>query len=483
MSKVWSLITDVLAGAAAVRSKGTAYLPKYEGEERPEYDRRLTSAPWRPEFAYALRSLASKPFDKDVAIKGTASDRIKALAEDIDGRGNSQTRFAAEAFEKAAGKGLHCILVDFPTMEPSATVAQERAANARPYWIQVEAQDIVALYTAWVGGKEIVSHFRFRERCVTRDGFKETSVDRVRVYEPGQWEVWEKAGDAKAWTRVDSGEIKRGSAGATSVPLVMIFTGERLGEMSVRPPLADLADMQIELYRALSRRDEVLTFAGSPMLKGKGIPADATIVLGPRRVLCTGDPGEGGFERDFAYIQPDAANIAEIRNDVRSIIDDMRRLGMQPTLPQTGTRTATGESIEAAKAHSALESWVGALKDGLEQAWVYTCEWMDEEPKVEVSIDTDFDAQPFAQAPLQALAIARAAKDISWQTYCEGLRRFDVLPQDFDFDAEELRIAAEQQGLEAEQDIDPVTGRPIAAPVLPPPAPAELVHNDPASTI
>lgn len=479
MDRAWDLITDVLAGAAAIRDKGVTYLPKYEGEEASEYDRRRMCAPWRPEFADALRSLASKPFDQDVALKGDVSDADKDLAEDIDGRGNSMTRFAAEAFAKAIAKGLHCILVDFPTMEPSATIADERAANARPYWVQIEAQNIVALYTEWQGGKEVISHFRYRERSTTRDGFGETTVDRIRVYEPGLWQVWEKGKDDKAYALIQEGEIKRAGQNKASVPLVPIFLGERIGEMAVRPPLADLADMQIELYRAMSRQDEVLTFAGSPMLKGKGIPANTSIVLGPRRLLCTGEASEG-VDRDFDYIQPAAANIAEIRNDVRAIVDDMRRLGMQPMTQQSGTRTATGESVEAAKAHSSLKAWALTLKDALELGWVFTAEWQNEPPSVEVSIDTDFDAQPFAQAPLQALGTARASHDLSQRTYWEGLRRFDVLPQDFDADAEEQRLAEEQQGqdLTGEQDIDPTTGEVLAPPPPAPHATAQGVPDD-----
>jgi hypothetical protein len=58
---------------------------------------------------------------------------------------------------------------------------------------------------------------------------------------------------------------------------------------------------------------------------------------------------------------------------------------------------------------------------------------------VEVEVDTDFSVEAYAQAPLDALQKARAAKDITQRTYWGGLRRFDVLPPDFDPDAEEDR--------------------------------------------
>jgi hypothetical protein len=65
--------------------------------------------------------------------------------------------------------------------------------------------------------------------------------------------------------------IQSGAISLPEIPIVLYFTGERAGIYRVRPPLADLANMQLEIYRALSREDEILTYAGSPMLKAKGM--------------------------------------------------------------------------------------------------------------------------------------------------------------------------------------------------------------------
>jgi hypothetical protein len=54
----------------------------------------------------------------------------------------------------------------------------------------------------------------------------------------------------------------------------------------------------------------------------------------------------------------------------------MRRLGLQPMMPKTGNVTATASGIDAAKGHTAVETWANALKDALEQAFVFTAKWM-----------------------------------------------------------------------------------------------------------
>jgi hypothetical protein len=483
MQPAWKMVDDILAGPAAVRAAGEAYLPKYGAEGKSEYERRLKQAPWQPEFADILLSLASKPFGKEIALGDGVSARIKNLAEDIDGRGSDLTAFARPFFRKAIAKGMQAILVDNTGNGTARTVAEERAAGVRPYWVSIRPEDIVALYTGMEKGREVPIHVRVLECTVEQDGFGEVEHERVRVlnralislpgqpvvYGPPTWTLYEKQIDADGkvtWPEEGKGNY----APLKEIPLVLYWTGEREGAQFVRPPLDALADKQMELYRALSRQDEILTYAGSPMLCGKGIAAPPAgqppLEVGPKRVLFA-PAGADGKATGWDYIQPDAANLTEIRESVKALVDDIRRLGMQPLTQKSGGVTATASSIEGAKAHSAVQAWALGLKDAIEQAFVFTSAWLGEDANVEVSVDTDFSVEAFSQAPLDTLTKARAAKDISRETYLDGLRRFDVLAPDFDADENELQLAEEMQGLEPENDpastdnIDPITGQPI----------------------
>lgn len=452
-----TLVSDILGGVEAIKAAGTRYLPQSEREGIDDYRMRKEAAPWRPEFSDVLRALVSKPFGKDVRIKGEAPEQIigalnpttksrsNGLADDIDGMSNNLTSFARDWFYYGLSRSIHLVLVDYPEMGPSPTRADEAAVGARPYWLHIPAESVVALYTESVGGREVVTHLRYRETVVERDGFGETTKDRIRVYEPGIWQIWERGTAAKEWTLAQNGTFSRGPKGLTSVPLVIFRAGARLGAFETHPPLADLADMQIELYRALARQDEILTFAGSPMLAGNGMsppPKGSEIVIGPREVLFAPPVGDG-VRAFWDYVQPAAANITEIRNHVAAVQADMRRIGMQPLLEGVGNTTATGVAIDAAKAHSSVKAWALRLNDGIEQAMVFTCEWLGIDAVVETEVSTDFSVEPYAKAPLEVLGVARAAGDLSQKTFWQQLQRFDVLPPDFDPEAEQKAIAAE----------------------------------------
>lgn len=481
MRDTWAKIRAILGGLDAIRECGETYLPKYEKESEKEYQRRLMSTAWRPEYEDGIRNLSAKPFQKDIALDDSASDQIKTFAENVDGQGNNLTQFAKPYFDEALSFGLNGLLVDYPAMAPGLTLADERAANAKPYWCMVCPENIIAAYFETYGGEVYLSHLRLKECYVKNDGaYGETEVERVRVFNRDSlgnvtWEIWEtvenpnpKQGEKKFTLTLQN----TGTITLKYIPFVFFFTGKRSGNYRVNPPLNSLADMQIELYRALSRKEEILTFSGSPMLKLLGVSledADATedadgkkipaLTTGPRTIIAI-PPGPDGSQGDADYINPDAQNIKAIFDDIETTIENMRRLAMQPITDKSGNPTATGQAIDQAKAHSTLQAWALGLKDALELAFKYTADWMGLKEEPEVSVFTDWGVDADGVAELTLLQKDVMAGNISRRTYWNECKRRDVLSQEFDADQEEEMIG-EEALLAPDQQIDPATGQPM----------------------
>jgi len=444
------MVRAILDGADAVRRAGQVYLPKHPAESDDEYKRRLASAPWRPEFEDALRSISSKPFAKEVALSGDPSEEAKALAEDIDGRGNNLHVFAKDLFEDGVSLGAAGILVDFPPMAPNATRADERAAGARPYWVEIAADEIIALRTERRGAREVVTHLRVWETATAINGFEESVVKKIRVIEPGLWQLWHqvKGVDGKPQWALEA----EGVMTLDEVPFVFYATADRVGAQYVRPPMLDLANMQIELYRFMSGEEQIYTIAGAPMLTANGMAAPedgGTVEVGPGRILFA--PGGEHISTSWAYIQPAAENLKAITAKAQGIIEDMRRLGLQPMLPKTGNVTATATGVEAAKAHTAVGTWANGLKDAIEQAWMFTMRWMKSPEEVTVSVHTDFGVSLQGAEEVRELREARAAGMISEETFWDELVRRGVLGPQFDKDEERARLIAEIPGDDPEE--------------------------------
>lgn len=485
----WTMISDIRAGARKIKEAAELYLPRYEREKVPAYKKRLESTPWRPEFVDALRNLCSKPFTKAVSLQGDVPQQIKDLSEDIDGEGNDLHSFSRSTFVEGVAAGLVGIYVTYPDADPAKTIAEEKASGVRPYWVPLLAENIIALYTTKVNGRDLVQHIRIRECSVSRDGYAEKSAEHVRVIdvEPGQlptWELFEKQIDQTTkevvWVSVGNGTIT-----LNVIPIVLFFTGERSGIYRVKPPLIDLAVMQLEIYRALSREDEILTYAGSPMLKAKGMsrpePTTAPIIvdgrerfvavpaaeieIGPKTILFA--PPGTEVPTDWDFIQPNAANITAVSDNVDNKITHFRQLAMQPSTHKSGNLTATAAAIDSAKAHTAIEVWANGLKDVLEQAFVFTCMWLKIDTAVEVSIHTDFGIDSEGADEAANLISMRPTGDLSRETLWEELQRRGILGPQFDAEQEEERLLEETPANPDEADaaaaMTPQTGKTAAA--------------------
>jgi hypothetical protein len=390
--------------------------------------------------------------------------------------------------------GLTGIYVTFPDADPAATKAEEKQSGVRPYWVRLCADDIIACYAKKVGGRDVIQHIRWKECVVIRDGFAETVSERIRRLEldpvtgAPTWTLFEKqkaVDPVSGLTEERYVEIGTGVLTIPEIPIVLYFTGERSGNYRVKPPLVDLANMQIEIYRALSREDEILTYAGSPMLKGKGLsppqPTAQTILvegrertvetpaaeisIGPKTVLFA-PPSMEGVQPDWDFIQPNAANISTVQASVDNKIEHFRHLALQPQTAASGRLTATSAAIDAAKAHSSVQVWANDLKDRLEQAFKYTCDWLKAPATVEVTVNTDYQADLLGIDDVPSILQMVSSGQLSLDTAYDELMRRTFLSPSFDKDQEPEKIAGDQanETLVPEQQIDPKTGKPIAKP-------------------
>jgi hypothetical protein len=494
----WCLIHDIMDGARCIKAKGQQYLPRNQAEFDSSYQRRLKAAPWRPEFVDALRSLCSKPFTKEVVVNPDAPDEIQGdvvdentkkreggIVDDIDGMGNSLHVFAREMFVNAVAYGLDAIYVTYPADEPAGpTRADEKEVGARPYWVHIRAEQIIALRTRVVAGRTVTSHIRIKECTVEADGFAEYEVERIRILELDAqdyptWQTWTKDKDGKYFPDDDPQRLN----GVDEIPVVLFFTGERSGVHRVKIPLIDLAHMQIELYRSLSRLDDLLTMT-SPMLKIVGVKEPEATPITDEYGRQTGEkparqsevgPGviwwlnseRDGVQPDADYIQPAAANIDALNRNVDGLMEDLRRLALQPTTPKSGNLVATGQAIEGARAHTAVEAWANGLIDALNQALMYTCQWLKIDDTVTAVVHTDFGVDVQGAEEAKVIGAAQARQVLSKQTERQELSRRGILGPDFDEDEEVTRIEGEQAGqdeintLVPEQKIDPLKGKTV----------------------
>ena len=509
MAPYWAKVDAILGGTGAMRDAGETYLPKFPNETDPDYEYRSENAKFTNIFADIVGTLATKPFGEEVALTDkSASDPIKALAEDIDGRGNHLHVFAANTFFAGINDAVSWILVDYTKARTRAdgrplSVAEEKRQGLRPYWVHIPARRMLAVYSDVIQGKEIFTHARISETVLRRDGFDEVSIQRVRVldrepvfevlddgkttdtvvdYAPATFQLYEKktrtggrGGESDGWEVVEDGVVTIGE-----IALVPFITGRRVeGSWRFAPPMLDAADLQIEHYQQETALKSICELTAFPMLAGNGVtpPMEngkpAAVPVGPRSVLYAPPSGDNGSHGEWTFIEPSAQSLTFLASQVEATEKQLRELGRQPLLTTSGI-TVVAAAAATQKAGSVLKAWALGLKDALEQALMFTAKWLGDasEPTISWNLD-DLDLDLDGQDGPASLLDARKNGDLSQETLWSEFKRRSILSADFDADAERQRIEDEMPDSADEADVAAALGQSDGA------DPANDSSNDP----
>lgn len=518
----WTMVNAILAGAEALRATAAGnvagpqvpygnlsqlkrggyagespYLPRFPRETTADYDCRRRKAFLTNIYGDISGNLASKPFSKECTVADDTDARIKQMTEEnVDGLGNNLHVFAGTVFKTALDKGITWIMVEFTKVPPSSTLADERNMGAGPYWVHVPAENLIAVYSNFINGREIIFHARISEPSTELVGYTEVTYNRVREltrdpifdakgniigYGPAMWAIKEEVTDKDAitgkekatWIIKDSGLITLGF-----IPLVPLIIGRRIGKTwRVDPALRDLAFMQIKLFQKESNFDTICDLTAFPMLAGNGVNPRRDqetgniipeITVGPHAVLFAEMDGEG-HAGSWNYIGPPADCLTFLETSSEKYRGEMRDLGMQP-LTAANLTVITTANISM-KAHSALQRWTLALKDALEQALKFTSIWLGQKTSPEVVVHMDFGVDLEGGKNVDGVLKAEAQGLISKKEGAMELQRLGVLRDDYDYEEDQIQLADEQANntLTPEAPIVARNGQPI--PPMPPPPP------------
>lgn len=455
------------------------FLPAFESESVESYGRRLAHSPLTNIYSEISENLSSKPFAKECQLEEGAAPNLEELAEDIDGQGNTMHVFASTVFKKGIDYGVHWIIVDYTQVSANATLADERAAGARPYWVSVDATRVLAAYSVFLGSKEHLYHLRIAEDVVEQDGYAEVCRKRVRIFKRDverdprgkalsvgapYFEVWqeEKSGDKSYWELIDGGSL----VNMSQIPAVAFHAGQREGTTwKFCPPLRDVGLLQVEEFQQESGLKHIKELTAFPMLAGNGVkkPADAegqevVVPVGPGAVLFA-PPDNAGNHGEWAWIAPPAECLTFLQQDLEKLRTEMRHLGKQPMA--TANLTVVTTANVSMRASSAVQAWAILLRDALEVAWHLTCEWLNQEPSPSVSVYTDFSIELEAGKELTEIRELEKQGILSKEDTAAEFKRRGVLRDDFDWEENQERRAGDEEGLAPEEPIDPATGQPV----------------------
>lgn len=493
----WEVVTDVAGGTETMREAGQTHLPRHHMEPYAAYKERLERAVFFNMFSLTTDYLVGKPFAEPVKLSEDVPEPIKKMAEDIDMQGNDLNQYCQAWFRCALEKGFSHTLIETPaTGGEQLTLAAERRRNIRPYWVHIDPENLIAAEATRINGKETLTHIRFREFEVERDGFAESEVEYIK-----QLEVVDMIGDGDPemfrveltrWRRGtgigSSGweEVERRMTDLKAISLVTFYTN-RQDFMVSKPPLLDLAYLNISHWQSESDQLATLTVCRFPMLAASGVTeygdeegGRPSVVVGPHALLTTDDP-----QGRFYYVEHGGAALQAGTEHAGRLESQMALYGAQLLKPRPDRETATSRSLDEAAATAPLQRMTFLFLDMVTAALKITGELAGTEFKGSVRLKTDFALAENEVTDLQTLIALRKDREISRDATMEELKYRNVLRDDYDQEKDLAQLKKEAKVM-AELAPAPPPGQARSGPEEEPgnvkDDPREAPNNEPPKT-
>lgn len=429
---------DLEKGTLHLRSQRTKYLPQEHAEERDDYNVKLSRAIVHPGFIRTKAALVGLVFKSELKLEDDVPEAIRGIEksetsagvegwkENIDNAGAALNQFAKGVFDKAIRDGHSFILVDMPPPLPEgATRADEMAANRRPYWVIREKAQAINWRTATVNGQPKLSQITFKECSDEPDGeFGEKEVTRYRVLRPGSWQIWREIKEGANTVTVIENE---GVTSLNEIPLAVVYSAKE-GMMCSRPLLIELAHVVISHYQKEADYGIYLHLTSRPLWWVRmGNPQERATV-GPYAIQYLNDPSGA-----VGVAETSGAALGAARTDLKDLEERMSLFGMSLLISRSTARTATESIQDDVAEKSPLQSAADSLKDALEQALMYTAQFIGEKTGGSVNLGK---LETLTQSPEMARVIFDAiGSKLSHETGYKWLQT-GKLPENFDPAAE-----------------------------------------------
>lgn len=443
MAPKWRLISTLLGGTIAMREAGSDYMPQHDAESPANYNERLTRCTLYNMTELTLDSLVGKVFVEPIVFGTDVPKQIVDIEPDVDLQGNDASTFLRECFRTAIAKTMVHVLVDMPVITPEqrATLSLEDdiKSNRRPYWTMVDPENVIFMYAEVENGTEVLKQVRILEQVEQLVGFAIVCTPQIRVFTPGAWQTYilTKQENSKEEEWVLSGE---GTYDLNVIPL-WTFYANRTGLGEGKPPLEDLAHLNVRHWQSTSDQISILTVARFPMLACSGATSDggALVKVGPRQLLGIREPNG-----KFYYVEHSGKSIESGAKDLTDLEEKMAAYGAEFLRRKLAGVTATERALDLAETMSTLRDMANRFADSIGKLLDLTSRWLRlDGPSGSVKINTDFIQRAEDDVDLQVLTAAWEAGAITLATYLKELQRHDVLSPDLDTAAETAKATKE----------------------------------------
>ena len=428
MSKAWQPIKVCVGGTQAFRENCGELLPIEPREDEAAWQRRVSHAVLSPFTTRIAEQAASLILRKPIQLQpqeeeGVVDPYWDEFVQDVDGYGTDLDSYARRLVLSSILFGHAATIVDYPTTEPAPNLAVERELGLRPYFLEVDATNILGWRKAGDSPIAPIGQVRINE-YVTEDlgMFGDEVIRQIRILEPGKWSLWRKGDDGWAL-------YQEGTTSLPVIPMAVTYSN-KVSELVSKPPLLPIANLNILHAQRQADLQHSLHVASMPIMYLKSFDdSDSEIGLSVNSAILLPSDGEVG------YAEPASSAFQSQQEFISELEHQMQNLGMSTLFSQKmGAETAESKSLSRTDSDSLLSVVSKDLQASLQVAFDIAAQYAGiEAPSVQVN--RDFDLQTLDPAQVTQYMGLWSNGAITHSTLLEMLAMGEILPH-IDIEAE-----------------------------------------------
>jgi len=434
--KGWEIMKAVVSGTEYLRENSETFLPLEPREDYSAYLARVNRAVFTPYTQRLIRAAAGLILRKPISVVGDPY-WTEVFNKDVDGCGSDLDEYARRLVTCALTYGHSHILVDFPAPSNARSLAEERALNRRPYWIEVDPTNVYGWRLDREANYGSLTQVRIGEKAVVADGeFGEKVYDQVRVIESGRYRIFRQEqkdqemegpfpypasfdqSDATAeYELVESGDFSLGQ-----IPLVTIYADKK-DTMTSRPPLLDIAHLNLAHFQRQADLIHSLHIASQPMLVLEGWDDQTKDMAISVNYAMATQPGNKVY-----YVEPASSAFEAQTSEIQELQQQMATLGIS-TLSQQKfvAESADARRLDRIDTNSMLSMVSMDLESGLQKSYDLAANYLGIEPP-EIKISRDFDLQRLIGQDIAAMGQLFQDQIIDREEFRDMLVQGEILP-------------------------------------------------------
>ncbi len=438
MMKGWEIMKAVTEGTDYLRQNSEAFLPLEPREDFDAYLARVNRAVFSPFTQRLIRAATGLVLRKPITLTGDPY-WTEMFKMDVDGCKSDLDEYARRLLMCSLTYGQSHILVDYPAPSGARSLAEERAQDRRPYWIEVDPTNLYGWRLDRESNYGNLIQVRLAEKAVLPSGqFGEKVFDQIRVIEPGRYRVFRKKEQIEemydvsdnssvgefevATTQKDYKQVESGSFSLGEIPLVTIYSGKTDNLVS-KPPLLDIAYLNIAHFQRQADLIHSLHVASQPMLVMEGYDDQTKdLAISVNYAMAT-QPGNKVY-----YVEPASSAFDAQSAEIKELQMQMATLGIS-TLSQQKfvAESADARRLDRVDTNSMLAMVSMELEQKLQKAFNLSAEYVGIEPP-EVKISRDFDIERLIGQDITALTSLFDQQVIDRDEFRDILVQGEVLP-------------------------------------------------------